>query len=359
MQRKFRVGVFGSGNIGSSISLLLTSSEEYEVFLIDKDPRPIELDTKIKFFKLNVIDDEKVDAFFSECNLHLIISALPFYLSCKLAKKAKKHNLHYLDLTEDINESREIQALSKDTKKIFSSQCGLAPGFIQIASSYLIKKFDNADSLKIKVGALPQFPNNLLKYSVTWSIDGLVNQYLNKCEEIIDGKLSITDPLDDLENFKLDRDDFESFNTSGGLGYLSNSLIGKINKAKYQTIRYPGYCYGMNLLLKNVKTEQDLDFIKSLILELSPSTMDDVVIIYIVVEGYKNGILAKEFFYKRIYPQTIDDSLLSAIQISTASGVCAIADLILTNEIKKPGFLKQEDVSFENFMKNRFAKCYA
>ncbi len=168
MQRKFRVGVFGSGNIGSSISLLLTSSEEYEVFLIDKDPRPIELDTKIKFFKLNVIDDEKVDAFFSECNLHLIISALPFYLSCKLAKKAKKHNLHYLDLTEDINESREIQALSKDTKKIFSSQCGLAPGFIQIASSYLIKKFDNADSLKIKVGALPQFPNNLLKYSVTW-----------------------------------------------------------------------------------------------------------------------------------------------------------------------------------------------
>ena len=40
----------------------------------------------------------------------------------------------------------------------------------------------------MRVGALPQFPANALKYNLTWSTDGLINEYCNPCEAIHEGK---------------------------------------------------------------------------------------------------------------------------------------------------------------------------
>ena len=36
----------------------------------------------------------------------------------------------------------------------------------------------------MRVGALPLFPTNALKYNLTWTTDGLINEYCNPCEAI-------------------------------------------------------------------------------------------------------------------------------------------------------------------------------
>ena len=41
----------------------------------------------------------------------------------------------------------------------------------------------------MRVGALPQYPTNALKYNLTWSVDGLINEYGNPCDAIHEGKL--------------------------------------------------------------------------------------------------------------------------------------------------------------------------
>ena len=65
----------------------------------------------------------------------------------------------------------------------------MAPGFISIVANYLAKQFDTIDTVHMRVGALPQFPTNALKYNLTWSTAGLINEYCNPCEVIYDGQL--------------------------------------------------------------------------------------------------------------------------------------------------------------------------
>ena len=76
----------------------------------------------------------------------------------------------------------------------------------------------------MRVGALPQFPTNALNYNLTWSTDGLINEYCNPCEAIHEGKLIEVLPLEGIEQFSLDGITYEAFNTSGGLGTLCETL---------------------------------------------------------------------------------------------------------------------------------------
>ena len=66
----------------------------------------------------------------------------------------------------------------------------------------------------MRVGALPAFPTNALKYNLTWSVDGLINEYCNPCEAIHDGQQIEVLPLEGLEHFSLDGTEYEAFNTS-------------------------------------------------------------------------------------------------------------------------------------------------
>ena len=86
----------------------------------------------------------------------------------------------------------------------------------------------------MRVGALPLFPSNALKYNLTWSTDGLINEYCNPCQAIHDGQLREVWPLEGLEQFSLDGVEYEAFNTSGGLGTLCETLRGRVDHAQLQ-----------------------------------------------------------------------------------------------------------------------------
>ena len=72
---------------------------------------------------------------------------------------------------------------------MFVPQCGLAPGFISIAAYDLAKRFEKLNRVRMRVGALPLFPSNALKYNLTWSTAGLINEYCNACHVIHDGEV--------------------------------------------------------------------------------------------------------------------------------------------------------------------------
>ena len=93
----------------------------------------------------------------------------------------------------------------------------------------------------MRVGALPQFPTNALTYNLTWSTDGLINEYCNPCEAIHDGERMHVLPLEGIEHFSLDGVRYEAFNTSGGLGTLCDTLDGRVRELNYKTIRYQGH----------------------------------------------------------------------------------------------------------------------
>ena len=98
----------------------------------------------------------------------------------------------------------------------------------------------------------------------------------------------------------------------------------------YKTIRYPGHCAQMRLLMNDLKLNQDRATLKRILENAVPQTLQDVVIVYAAVTGQQNGELREENYVSKIYPQMIAGRLWSAIQVTTASGLCSVLDLVLT-----------------------------
>lgn len=357
--------VLGAGKIGALISGLLGDSGDYAIQLADaKDGAAAEVAAahgvdNIIPFVLDASDEAKLTAHVKKNKPVAVVSGLPYYCNETVARVARAEGLHYFDLTEDVAVTEAVRKIAEGAQQVFAPQCGLAPGFISIAANELIKHFDSLKSVKLRVGALPQHPNNVLKYSLTWSTDGIINEYGNLCTSIVDGNEVDVLPLEGLEKISIDGQQYEAFNTSGGLGSLAATYGDQVSTMNYKTIRYPGHCEQIRLLMNGLKLNHDRDTLKRILENSVPETLQDVVIIYAAVTGFQDGSLREENYVNKVYPQVVSGRLWSAIQITTAAGICSVIDLVLSNPGKYSGFLAQEEFRLGDILSNRFGEYYA
>lgn len=360
-----RVLVIGAGKIGSLISVLLSNSKDYEVYLADIDinaPHLQRIRDNTMNLHLVTLDAQKnsdLATFLQKNPMETIVSSLPYYCNIDVAKVAKEFNLNYFDLTEDTHTASTVTELAKHVSSAFVPQCGLAPGFISVVANDLMEHFQELDSIKMRVGALPTNISNALQYSLTWSTDGLINEYGNLCQAVMNGKEVNTLPLEDLEEIKIDGLTYEAFNTSGGIGSLANSYMGKVKNISYKTIRYPGHCDKMRLLMNDLKLNDDRDTLKRILEKAIPKTNQDVVLVYVSVTGQQDHHFSEENYVKKFYPKKINGQNWSAIQLTTASEVCAVLDLVVSQKGKFKGLVKQEQFSLNDITSNRFGQYYA
>jgi saccharopine dehydrogenase-like NADP-dependent oxidoreductase len=360
-----RVLILGAGKIGALISGLLAESGSYKVQLGDVDGAAADAVARahgsphLVGFALDATQPAALAQHLLDNPVDAIISSLPYYCNAGVAEAARKAGTHYFDLTEDVEVTRAVRGIATGASQAFVPQCGLAPGFISIAAAELITHFDELRSVKLRVGALPQHPNNVLKYSLTWSTEGLINEYGNPCQAIVDGRVQDVAPLEGLEEIEIDGTLYEAFNTSGGLGSLAETQGAHCEHMNYKTIRYPGHCEQMRLLMNDLKLNQDRGTLKHILENAVPQTLQDVVIVYAAVTGKQDGQLREENYVNKVYPQVIAGRLWSAIQVTTASGITAVVDLVLQNKGQFSGFVAQEQFRLSDIIGNRFGRYYA
>lgn len=360
-----RVLILGAGKIGALISGLLAESGSYEVHLgdVSADAANAVVSahrlSKLHAHHVDAANPEALRAQLQKHPVDAVISSLPYYCNVGVAEAARTAGTHYFDLTEDVEVTRGVRKIADGSSQAFVPQCGLAPGFISIAANELIGHFDELRAVKLRVGALPQHPNNVLKYSLTWSTEGLINEYGNPCEAIVDSRRLEVAPLEGLEEIEIDGTLYEAFNTSGGLGSLAETYGERVQNMDYKTMRYPGHCTQMRLLMNDLKLNHDRDTLKRILENAVPQTLQDVVVIYVAVTGKQDGELREENYVNKVYPQVIAGRLWSAIQVTTASGICAVVDLVINGGGRHHGFVRQEDFRLQDVLTNRFGKHYA
>jgi saccharopine dehydrogenase-like NADP-dependent oxidoreductase len=252
-----------------------------------------------------------------------------------------------------------VKQLAAGAGTAFIPQCGLAPGFITIVASDLASHFDELHDVRMRVGALPKFPSNALNYNLTWSTDGVINEYCEPCEAIVNGKLKETQPMEELEEFSLDGILYEAFNTSGGLGTLCETLNGKVRNLNYRTIRYPGHAAIMKALLNDLRLRDRRELLKDILENSVPVTLQDVVIVFVTVSGMRGGQLMQETYANKIYSAPLGGRVRSAIQITTAGGICAVLDMLSVGTLRQSGLIRQEEIALKPFLANRFGRYYA
>jgi saccharopine dehydrogenase-like NADP-dependent oxidoreductase len=359
--------VIGGGKIGSMVADLLAGTRatpQYRVTVADRSPellreiaaRP-DGAQRLSTLLLDASDPAALHGALQ--GRFAVLSAAPFHLTVQVAQAARAAGVHYLDLTEDVASTRRIRELAADAGTALIPQCGLAPGFISIVAADLARSFDSLDSVRMRVGTLPAYPSNALNYNLTWSTEGVINEYCEPCEAIVDGRVREVPALEEREEFSLDGVLYEAFNTSGGLGTLCETLAGKVRTLNYRTIRYPGHAAIMKALLHDLRLKDRRDVLKDILERSVPATLQDVVIVFVTVAGIKDGRLVQDTYARKIYSRVLEGRMRSAIQITTASSLCAMLDMLAEGRLPQRGFVRQEDVPLAEFLANRFGSVYA
>lgn len=357
-----RVLLLGAGKIGRAIAAMLHDSGDYDVLVADASPSALDRLTAMVPVATVTADATRRDELESLMrDRDSVVSALMFAHNPCVAEAAVNTQTSYFDLTEDVSTTRAVRALESRCRDghILMPQCGLAPGFISVAAQHLIHQFDTVDTVHMRVGALPQFPTNALKYNLTWSTDGLINEYCNPCEAIHDGRRIEVLPLEGYELFSLDGVRYEAFNTSGGLGSLCETLEGRVRELNYRTIRYLGHRELMHFLLRDLRMSEKRTLLKDLLEDAVPVTYQDVVITFVTVTGTRQRQLTQLCDARKIYHQNIGGRHWSAIQLTTAAGICGAVDLHASGRLPRRGFVPQEQIPLTDFLDNRFGRYYA
>jgi len=355
-----KVIIMGAGKIGRAIAKHLSHSGDYLITMIDKSQAALAHLKDLQNTTLTQADPKSIDEMVALFNGDCVISACSFDINKMIAEAALKVGCSYFDLTEDVETTDAVETVAANAKsgQIFMPQCGLAPGFIGILAHSLSKQFDELEQVKLRVGALPLHPSNMMKYNLTWSTEGLINEYCNPCHAIVNGESVEVMPLEGLEVFSLDGIDYEAFNTSGGLGPLHETLAGRVKRLDYKTVRYQGHCHLMRFLMRDLKMGNRAGMLKEIFEEAVPITKQDVVLIFVSISGKKNGEYQQITNARKIYHQTLYGEEWSSIQITTASGICAVVDLFFEGKLPSKGYVKQEEVNVEDLLNNRFGRYF-
>ncbi|MCZ2101464.1 MAG: saccharopine dehydrogenase NADP-binding domain-containing protein [Chitinophagales bacterium] len=367
--------IAGSGGIGQAAGLILSEFDFLDAVVYFGDISQQALDRASTFVIQGCTKSAQVhtvlmpmegsnaalDEVLATCDV--ILDCLPGSQAPRIAALAKKHHCHYANLTEYVNETNQVKALSKDADTAFVLQTGLAPGFINILANQLFKDFchdfgvNQADDVKMKVGAISQHAQAPHFYAFTWSPIGVATEYL-KDAEVVRNYTKINVPaLSGLESIIIDGELYEDNYTSGGAADLPDAFSGKVKNLDYKTLRYSGHYDWVKEIVHAIPEGEDkIRNLEKTMLEQIPSVEDDIVVIYASITGKDNNghLRSKEKAYK-IKPSLVGRRKLRAIQTTTAAPLCQVAYMMLTKGWK--GTVLQSELDSEAFLNGPFVKA--
>jgi saccharopine dehydrogenase (NAD+, L-lysine-forming) len=345
--------VLGLGKVGRLAATLLTESG-FKVTGVDLNvPRD---GTPFHTRSVDLTDEAAVTTLLA--GFEAVLSCLPYHLNADVARTAHELGIHYFDLTEDVPTTNLIQDLARTARGLMAPQCGLAPGFVGIAGASLAKSLETCRAIRLRVGALPQNPAGLLGYAFNWSPEGVVNEYLNDCEVIEGGVRKLVSPMEWLEPIYVNGVKLEAFTTSGGLGTMCETLLGKVDNLDYKTMRYPGHVELMNFFFHELLMRDHRKLAGQILTHAKPPVDDDVVYVHVSAEGTENGGLKRKEFVRAYYPIEIAGEQRTAIAWTTSASVVAVIEMVRDGKLPDKGFLHQEHIALDDFLATRTGSLY-
>lgn len=285
-----------------------------------------------------------------------LISCVPYRYNLALTRLAIANQCHFCDLGGNnsvVDSQFSLDEEAREAGVTVVPDCGLAPGTVSILAGYGISLLDKAENVRMRVGGLPLHPRPPLNYKLVFSVNGLINEYIEPARVIRDGRITEVPSMDELEtlHFPEPFGELEAFVTSGGTSTLVKTYEHKLNNLDYKTIRYPGHCQSIQLLQFLGLTDSRPIYIegapvspRSVLEACMAKTLDiegpDVILLRVEVEGTRGGAPVKVVF--ELVDHHDEASGMSAMARTTAFAETVVMLLILRGKIGERGVLRQE-----------------
>lgn len=341
MPQTKNIAIVGAGRIGVASAILLTKAGGYSITIIDAKEGALSSADEALQQSLSIsgaeqqvdtllcLSNDILEGALRELKPYAVLCCTPFQINIRIAEICAKLNCHYVDFTEDISVTKAVVELNP-SRSTFVLQTGLAPGLVTSIGKALLEQLKLQKviptSLKLRVGALPEVAELPGAYALTWSSAGLINEYYQPVERLIDGEIVLDGALDDHEELIVNGERMEAFNTSGGLG--APSMYEGLKTADYKTLRYPGHLEFlqkrvMEPLRKFSGEERIIEGVK-LIESLFARTKNDVVYVVIRAQGVADKTIHEVSYQQKFYGMFG----LTALELTTAGTGVAIIELL-------------------------------
>lgn len=281
-----------------------------------------------------------------------VISCVNYWYNVSLSKAAIEVVANFCDLGGNnyiVDEQLALneQALAAGINII--PDCGLAPGMVSILAMHAASKFEKVDEIHIRVGGLPQDPQPPLNYQLVFSVEGLINEYIEVARVIRDGKITEVESMTEIESLEFEGfPPLEAFQTSGGTSTLPDTFLGNIRELDYKTIRYAGHCDKFKTMIDLGLCSSDevlVDFQKvkprkvfgELLQKHLPADGPDYVLVRVEVVGDGGRRLRYDIIDKQ------DEATgMSAMMRTTAFPASIIAQMMARGDVLSRGATPQE-----------------
>ncbi len=356
-----RILVLGAGRMGHGavFDLIHNSPDVERVTVADFDLQKAA--TVAEAVGTSRIDARQIDAADYEGVVDLmrghdsVISCVNYWYNLALSKAAIETGANFCDLGGNnyiVDEQLALDAEAKTAGVNIIPDCGLAPGMVSLLAMHGAAKFDEIQEIHIRVGGLPQDPQPPLNYQLVFSVEGLINEYIETARVIRDGQLKTVESMTEIESLSFDGfPPLEAFQTSGGTSTLPDTFLGKIRELDYKTIRYAGHCEKFKVMMELGLCSSDeilVDFQKvnprkvfgELLQKHLPADGPDYVLIRLDFVGTKNGE-TKRMRYD-IVDKKDEQTGLSAMMRTTAFPASIIAQMMVRGDLLMRGATPQE-----------------
>src|ERR1051326_5350897 len=340
-----RMLVLGAGRMGlGAVHDLVSQSDGDGVTVADFD--------RAKADQIAARYPQKVVAAQIDCNDHAAvvelmrghasaISCVSYWLNERLARAAIEAGTRFCDLGGNNDVVDAELALDAEARKAgvnIIPDCGLAPGMVAVLVAHGASKFQKLDEVHIRVGGLPQNPQPPLNYQLVFSVEGLINEYIEPARVIRDGKVVTIESMTEIESLDFPQPfgTMEAFQTSGGTSTLVETFLGKVSALDYKTIGYPGLCRSELLEVNEVRVKPRRVHGELLVKNL-PHDEPDVVLVRVEFAG-DNGKTLRYDIIDRYDPETE----LSAMMRTTAFPASIVALMMARGQTMSRGALPQE-----------------
>jgi lysine 6-dehydrogenase len=290
------------------------------------------------------------------------ISCVTYFHNLSLARAAVEARTNFCDLGGNnsvVDAELALDAGARAARINIIPDCGLAPGMVSVLAAHGAARFQRLDELHIRVGGLPLHPRPPLDYQIVFSVEGLINEYVEPARVIRGGHVVEVASLTELEtlDFPAPFGRMEAFQTSGGTSTLPETFLGRVRELDYKTIRYPGHCERFRLLMDLGLAGSDhveLDgarvsprkLLGEMLVRHLPADQPDVVLIRLEFVGRPADAALPMAATTRLRYDIVDRfderTGLSAMQRTTAFPASIIAQMMAQGLTTERGALPQE-----------------
>ena len=244
---KKRVAVLGCGLVGSVIARDLSGEPDLAVTAFDASPEALAAlasASPVETRRADLSDPAEIAKAVSGADA--AVGAVPGRMGHAMLRAVVTAGVPIADISFSPEDPLALDALARERGVTAVVDCGVSPGFSNLAVGLAASGMTRVEDVEILVGGLPENRRRPGGYAIVFSAADVIEEYTRPARVVESGRVTARPPLSEVEELDIEGvGRVEAFLTDGLRTLLATVPAERMRE---KTLRYPGHAASMEQL---------------------------------------------------------------------------------------------------------------